>query len=194
MNVRNPALRFAFLALTLVILALPASAADFDIDSGHSSAIFRIKHHDVAYFSGAFKTVKGTINYDASNPAASSIDLTIDASSVDSRNGNRDEHILSPDFLNAKQFPAITFKSESVTANGSDLDITGTLTLHGVSKEITVTAVKTGEGVHPRSKKPLIGFHSEFTVKRTDFDMNFMVGPLSDDIQFPLSLEAVASE
>ena len=179
----------------LVVFALasaPALAATYTIDGGHSSAIFKIKHLDVAYFYGAFKGVSGTLTYDEANPGAAAIDLTLDAESVDSRNDNRDTHIKSPDFLNAKQFPTITFKSKSVTASGNDLKVTGTLTLHGVSKDITVTATKTGSGTHPRSQKQMIGFHSEFTVQRSDFDMNFMVGPLSDDVTFILSLEAAA--
>lgn len=185
-----------FLGLTalvaLVFASTPIHAANYSIDGNHSSAIFKIKHLDVAYFYGAFKGVSGTLAYDGANPGAASIDLTLDAESVDSRNDNRDTHIKSPDFLNAKQFPTITFKSKSVEASGDDLKVTGTLTLHGVSKEIHVTATKTGSGTHPRSQKQMIGFHSEFTVKRSDFDMNFMVGPLSDEVTFILSLEAAA--
>ncbi len=180
------------LIVALTALAAPATATDYTIDTNHSSAIFKIKHYGVSYFYGAFKTVTGTVQYDSDNPAASSIDLTIDAESVDSRVPNRDDHIKSPDFLNAKQFPAITFKSKSATASGDTIDITGTLTLHGVSKDITVTATKIGEGEHPRSKKAMVGFHSEFTVKRSDFDMNFMIGPLGDEVTFILSLETAA--
>lgn len=183
---------FVLAAIAALLVTAPVTAATYSIDGGHSSAIFKIKHLDVAYFYGAFKGVSGTLQYDDSNPGSSSIDLTLDAESVDSRNDNRDTHIKSPDFLNAKQFPVITFKSKSVKASGEDLEITGTLTLHGVSNDITVTATKTGAGTHPRSQKEMIGFHSEFTVKRSDFDMNFMVGPLSDEVTFILSLEAAA--
>lgn len=182
----------AFAALAALLLASPAIATTYSIDGSHSSAIFKIKHLDVAYFYGAFKGVSGKITYDEANPSAASIDLTLDAESVDSRNENRDTHIKSPDFLNAKQFPTITFKSKSVSAQGDDLRVTGTLTLHGVSKDITVTATKTGAGTNPRNQKQMIGFHSEFTVERSDFDMNFMVGPLSDEVTFILSLEAAA--
>ncbi len=188
----RPTLTLVATTVVALALSLPvaAAAATYEIDPVHSSAIFKIKHFDTSYFYGAFKEAKGTVQYDAANPGSSSIDLTITADSVDSRNANRDEHIKSPDFLNAKQFPVITFKSKSVKGTADQLEITGTLTLHGVSKDITVKATKTGTGTNPRSQKELIGFHSEFTVKRSDFDMEFMLGPLADELTFILSLEA----
>jgi polyisoprenoid-binding protein YceI len=181
----------ALLVTALLAATSPVSAATYDIDTVHSSALFKVKHFDTAYFYGAFRTVSGTVQYDPSNPAASSIDVTIDAQSVDSRNTGRDDHLKSPDFLNAKQFPQITFKSKSVEARGDDLEVTGDLTMLGITREIQVTATKTGQGTNPRSKKDIIGFHSTFTVDRTAHDMNFMVGPLSQEISFILSLEAV---
>ncbi|REJ74066.1 MAG: polyisoprenoid-binding protein [Acidobacteria bacterium] len=178
------------LATALLATALPASAATWEIDGLHSSAVFKVKHLETAYFYGVFGDVQGTITYDPNAPANSSIDVTIDAQSVDTRNANRDEHVKSPDFLNAKQFPTITFKSKSVEASGDDLRITGDLTLLGETREITVTATKTGQGTNPRSQKEMVGFHSEFTVDRTDHGMNFMAGPLGSEITFILSLEA----
>lgn len=185
------------LSLALAALALaataPVSAADYAIDSAHSSALFKVKHLDTAYFYGMFKDVQGSVSYDASNPSASSIDVTIASDSVDTRSTNRDDHVKSPDFLNAKQFPTISFKSKSVKANGSNLAVTGDLTLHGVTQEITVQAEMTGQGKHPRSGKDIIGFHAAFTVDRTAHDMEFMVGPLSSEIEFVLSIEAAGN-
>ncbi|MEM6703357.1 MAG: YceI family protein [Acidobacteriota bacterium] len=181
------------LAALLVSLAGPALAADYTIDAGHTSALFKVKHLDTAYFYGMFKDVKGTVSYDASNPSAASIDVTIAAESVDTRSANRDDHVKSPDFLNAKQFPTISFKSKSVKANGDGLAVTGDLTLHGVTQEITVQAEVTGQGKHPRSGKDIIGFHAAFSVDRTAHDMEFMVGPLSSDIEFVLSIEAAGN-
>ncbi len=178
------------LLLSLILLGAPALAATYKIDGGHSSAIFKIKHFDVTNFYGTFDMIEGTIEYDAADPSASKIDITIAADSVQSRLGRRDEHIKSPDFLDAKQFPTITFKSKSVSGKGDSLKITGDLTLHGVTKEISFAAEKTGEGKNPRSGADLIGFEARFTVDRTDFDMGFMVGPLSKELELLIALEA----
>lgn len=181
---------FSLAMLSALLLATPMAAAEYAIDGSHSSALFKVKHLDTAYFYGMFKDVSGTVSYDAANPSNSKIEVTIASGSVDSRNGNRDDHIKSPDFLNAKQFPTISFKSTGVKASGDDLTITGDLTLHGVTKSVTVDAKRTGGGKHPRSGKDIIGFHASFSVDRTAHDMDFMVGPLAKDIEFVLSIEA----
>lgn len=180
------------LALATSLLVLPGTlgAAEYAIDTAHSSALFKVKHLDTAYFYGMFKDVSGTVSFDPANAGAASIDVTIASASVDTRSENRDNHVKSPDFLNAKQFPTITFKSKSVKASGDRLEVTGDLTLHGVTREITVQAERTGGGTHPRSGKEIVGFHASFTVDRTAHDMNFMVGPLGPEIEFVLSIEA----
>ena len=180
----------ALLITGAALTAGAASAADYAIDGAHSSAIFRIKHFNTANFYGAFKDVSGSLTYDAANPGASSIQVEIKAESVDSRISGRDDHIKSPDFLNAKEFPTITFQSTKVTAKGDDLEVTGNLKMLGRSQEITFTAVKTGEGTNPRSQKEIIGFEAQFTVDRTQHGMTNMVGPLSKEIGFILAIEA----
>jgi polyisoprenoid-binding protein YceI len=177
--------------VALMVSALPASAATYEVDGVHSSAIFQVKHFGVSNFYGAFKEISGTVNYDAESADGLAVEVTIGAASVDSRYGQRDDHIKSPDFLNAAEFPAITFKSTSVTPAGDGVySVTGDLTLHGVTNEIQVTATKTGEGKHPRSGKDLVGFETRFTIDRTEFGMSFMDGPLSAEVEFLLSLEA----
>ncbi len=180
----------ATLALTL-LATTPALAANYAIDGGHSSAIFRVKHFDTAYFYGAFREVSGSIQYDAANPGGSSIEVEIAAASVDTRSNSRDDHVKSPDFLNAAEFPKITFKSTKVEAAGDNMmKVTGNLTLHGVTKPVTADVELVGQGTHPRSGKELIGFEARFTVDRTQHDMNFMAGPLSKEVDFILSVEA----
>jgi polyisoprenoid-binding protein YceI len=183
--------RASAVVLCLALLAVPAAAATYEIDGTHSSAVYKIKHLGVSNFYGTFGDLKGKIEWDPANVAASSIEVVIAAESVQSRNDKRDDHIKSPDFLDAKQFPTITFKSKSVKGGAGALTITGDLTLHGVTREITVTAEKTGEGKNPRSGQDMIGFEARFTVDRTTHDMNFMVGPLTKEIDFILSVEAL---
>ena len=182
--------RIALIALLAFTVTLPATAATYKIDGAHSSVIFKVKHFDVGNFYGAFKDVSGTIDYNASGE--SSIDLTIAADSVDTRNGQRDDHVKSPDFLNAAEFPKITFKATGVKASGDSFDVTGKLTLHGVTKDVTAKVEKTGQGKNPRSGKEMVGFEARFEVDRTQFDMGFMAGPLSKEVEFIVALEAVA--
>lgn len=191
-STRRSALPLAFaLAALLLTAALPAAAATYEIDGTHSSAIFKAKHLGASNFYGRFNDVSGTIHYDPAKPEASKIKVAIKSESVATGNERRDGHIKSPDFLNAAQFPEITFESTSVKKISDDkLEVTGKLTLHGVSKEITVTAEKTGEGKQPQSGTELIGFETHFSVERTAYDMGFMVGPLGDEIGFILALEA----
>jgi len=181
--------------LAFALFTAPAAAATYTIDGTHSSAIFKIQHFGVSNFYGAFSALSGTIEYDAANPEGLSIQVSIAADSVTTRAENRDNHVKSPDFLNAAEFPTITFESTGVSQTGDgQYEVTGNLTLHGVTREMTVTAERVGEGAHPRSGKELVGFESHFTVDRTEHDMGFMAGPLSAEIDFILSLEAGAAD
>jgi len=192
----TPSVRLAKSALlgitAALLIALPAAAATYSVDGTHSSAIFRIKHFGSSNFYGVFREVSGTIHYDPAKPDASSIEVTIKAESVDTRNQRRDGHAKSPDFLNAAQFPNITFKSTSVKPLGDDrFEVTGALTLLGVTKTITATAEKVGEGKSPQSDTQLVGFEARFVVDRTDFGMGFMAGPmLGKEVTLIISLEA----
>lgn len=180
------------LAVAGLLLAVPTSATEYEIDSVHSSAIFKVTHLGVSNFYGAFSQMEGTVVYDPAAPESSTITIEIAAESVDTRNENRDGHVKSPDFLNAKQFPTIRFESTGVEATGEGrLAVTGDLTLLGVTRPVTAQVEKTGEGKHPRSGKDLVGFEARFAVDRTDYDMNFMAGPLGEEVEFILAIEAV---
>ena len=171
----------------------PASAGagpvELAIDGGHSSCVFRIKHMGAAYFYGRFNRMEGSIVYDAEDASKCSVEITIDAGSVDTNSGKRDEHVLSPDFLDAKQFPRLAFKSSKVEAKGGLLVATGTLEMHGAKKEVTIEIEKTGvaEG---RGGGRVYGFHTTFTIDRTEFGMKNMVGPLGEEVVVMVGIEA----
>jgi len=190
------ALAAAFVTLTvrpteaepLAAQPAPASApADLKIDGGHSSVVFRIKHNGAAYFYGRFNEVTGTIVYDDGDASKCSVEIDINAESVDTNSSKRDQHVLSPDFLDAKQFPRLAFKSSKVTEKGGMLVATGTLEMHGTKKEVTIEIEKTGEGEGRGGK--VYGFHTQFEVDRTDFGMDNMVGPLGKEIVVMVGLE-----
>lgn len=170
-------------------VATVAAAADtYSIDPVHSSVIFRIKHMNTAYFYGAFGEIKGTITLDSANPSASTIQAEIPIDSVTTRNEKRDGHLKSPDFFNAAKFPTATFKSTSVTADGDTFKVTGDLTLHGVTKPVTLDLQKTGSMQSPRGE--MIGFETTFTINRSDFGISFMPDGLGEEVRITVSIEA----
>jgi polyisoprenoid-binding protein YceI len=169
--------------------AVVLADGEWNIDSVHSSIIFRILHQNAAYFYGRFNDVGGTISWDDASPTASSFNVEIKTASVDSKNPGRDKHLKSASFFNTEQFPTATFKSNSVKAAGENkVEVTGDFTLNGVTKPLTATVEKTGQGKGQRGE--VIGFESVFTLKRSDFGITFMPGGLGDEVKIFASFEA----
>jgi len=189
-------LTLASAALVLGALALVQSptrsaplAGNVTVDAVHSSVIFRIQHNGAAMFYGRFNQIAGMITLVEGGTGA--IDLTVDVESVDTANEGRDKHLKSPDFFNAAQFPEITFQSESMKhLGGSKYEATGSFSMHGVTKEITVAIEHTGTGQN-RQGASVLGFETTFTVKRSDYGMNFMQGPIGDEVRLIVSIEGV---
>ena len=116
-----------------------ASAATWTIDPAHSTARFRVRHLMISHVEGRFGSVTGTIHYDDSNPAKSSVEATIDATTIDTGVKDRDEHLRSADFLDVKKYPTITFRSTQVRKSGNGrLELTGDLTIRGVTKTVVL--------------------------------------------------------
>ena len=131
-----------------------AHAADYIIDSkgAHASVNFKIQHLGYSWLTGRFNDFKGTFSYDENNPATASVSVTIETDSIDSNHSERDKHLRGDDFLNADDFPEAKFVSTKVADKGNGmLDIMGNLTLHGVTKLVTIEAKKIGEGSDPVS-------------------------------------------
>ena len=166
-------------------------AETFNIDAVHSSVLYRIGHANVGHSWGRFNDFSGTITWDDSNPTAGAIEVTVKAESIDSGAGKRDEHLRGPDFFNAKQFPTITFKSEKIRPlDGKTFEATGTLTLHGVSRPLTVKLERLGGGkTPPPYNDTRVGLESTFEIKRSDFEMKNMLNLLGDDVRLIVSLE-----
>lgn len=188
----------AFASVWLLALTPNATSGRFSlpvryvVDHVHSSILFRCKHNNAAYFYGRMNSFSGAIVLDEQNIANSSVTIEVDANSVDTAQERRDDHLRSPDFLNARQFPKITFKSNSVRRlpDGA-LEVRGSFTLRGVTKEITIKAHITGRGRTPQGRE-VIGFHTVFTIQRGDFNVRYGLGQgLDNEVQITASLEAV---
>jgi len=187
-------LRAAFgTAVLATLLALPATAepATYEVDGVHSAAVFAVNHLGTGTAWGRFNEISGSFTFDAANPAASSVSVTINTESVDTGNAKRDQHLRSPDFFDVKQFPEMSFQSTSVKEIAAgDLEITGEITLRGVTKSVTVRADHVGEGKDPWGNFRK-GYDIQFSLPRDDYGMSYMPGGLGASVKVYLSIEGV---
>lgn len=184
------------IGMTVGLGALPGTAAnafadEYKVDSKHSTVIFRVKHLGVSYFYGRFNDINGSFTSDEADPTSLALDIEIKTESIDTNDKRRDEHLKGPDFFHAKQYKTITFKSTKVKQGKDDTyRVTGDLTLHGVTQSITVKVVHVGSGSDARGRHRA-GYKTSFTIKRSDFGMDYMIGGLGDDIRLIVSLEGL---
>ncbi len=166
-------------------------AADYQVDPVHTALIYRIKHLQSSYSYGRFNKVGGTFSYDATAPEKTAFNMSVETADIDSGNPQRDAHLKSPDFFNAKQFPTISFKSTAVKKVGDDkLEVTGALTVHGVTKPVTttLTVVGTGKGMAGETRT---GFEGTLEIKRSDFGMKGLAEAVGDDVRLIVSIEGL---
>lgn len=181
-----------FTALAL-IAAIPASAADYVIDTkgAHASVKFKISHLGYSWLYGRFNSFKGSFSYDEANPAASRVSVEIDTASVDSNHAERDKHLRSDDFLDVDKYPKAIFVSSGFQDQGDGKGLlNGDLTLHGVTKPISIEVVHVGSG-----KDPWGGFRSGFSgttrLTLSDFGITKNLGPASTQVEMILDVEGV---
>jgi len=176
----------------LLIFASPAiSGNEYTVDSVHSSLVFGIKHFGASIFYGRINSPAGKLVFDEENPKNSMVEITVNAGDVDTASEKRDKHIKSAELFNIKKYPLISFKSTNVKKiTEKEYQVEGDLTFLGKTRTIEIAAQYIGSGKDPwggyRS-----GFESKFTIKRSDFGMDFMMGPLGDEVQIIISIEAV---
>lgn len=184
--------RFLFILITTLLLASVADAqsGSWQIDPNHSAAQFSVRHLGVSTVRGAFTKVSGLATYDPANPEKATIEVSIETASVDTRVEMRDNDLRSPHFLDAQKYPAITFHSKQVKSAGSGkLQITGDLTIKGVTKEVVLdvdgpTAPIKGPGGNPR-----IGASATTKINRQDFGVSALPGVVGDDINIIIDTE-----
>jgi polyisoprenoid-binding protein YceI len=175
-----------------ILAASPAfvrAAENYTVDAAHTSVTFKISHLGLSWTHGRFNDVAGSFVVDA-DPAKSSFTLNIKPESIDTGNRQRDDHLRSPDFLNVKQFPAMSFKTTTVKAASDGYDVTGDFTMHGVTKSIkfNLTGGKTAE-FPPGTKRT--GYSTDLVLKRTDFGVG-AAGPIGDEVHVSISFEGTS--
>lgn len=188
-------LKKSLLGLTAAAMLLStgaASAADYKIDKQgqHAFVQFRIQHLGYSWLYGTFKDFDGSFTFDEADPSKDKVNVTINTNSVDTNHAERDKHLRSGEFLNVAKFPQATFVSTGVKKDGDELDITGNLTLNGVTKPVTLEAKKLGEGKDPWGGYRA-GFEAETKIALKDFNITTDLGPASQDVQLMISVEGI---
>lgn len=177
------------------VLALPLAgqAADYVIDTEdqHASIVFKISHLGFSWMYGRFNSFEGQFSWDPDQPEASTVEVTIDTTSVDTNHAERDKHLRSADLLNARKHPTARFVSRAVAQTGEgELEITGELTLNDVTRPVTLNATLTGEGEDPWGNYR-VGFEGQTTLRLKDFNISMDLGPQTQTVELILNVEGV---
>ena len=185
------------LAVSAVAFSAPVLAATWQIDPAHSNVSFSVRHMMVSNVRGEFTKVSGTVEGDEKTPAQAVITATIDATSINTREAKRDDHLKSPDFLNVAKYPTIIFKSKKIEPSGSgQFKVTGDLTLHGVTKEVVLDVSDVTAPIKDPMGKTRAGAQASTKIDRKDFGINWskvidggglMVG---DEVAISVDVEA----
>ena len=176
-------------------LALPSLsfASTWEIDGTHSSVTFSIRHLAISNVRGEFTKVSGAVALDEKNLKESTVEATIDASSITTNNEKRDGHLKSPDFFDVQKFPTITFKSTSIAKAGGagKFKVTGDLTMHGVTKSVVLSTVVSAPVKDPMGPGERRGAHATTTVSREDFGISWNKVVLGKEVEIEIDAELV---
>ncbi len=182
--------------LSAASFAAHAQSLTYTIDKAHSEAGFSIQHMAISNVHGHFGNISGKIVLDDKEVAKSAVDATIDVTTVDTGVTQRDTHLKSADFFDSAKYPTMTFKSTSVRKSGDDLEVAGDLTLHGVTKPVTLHVTTSKEQTGMDGKSLARGFEATTTLHRQDFGLvwngTLKSGDkaLADDVKIDINIEA----
>ncbi|HAJ90184.1 MAG TPA: polyisoprenoid-binding protein [Rhodospirillaceae bacterium] len=184
-------LRTVALTAMASTLAFSAQAAEkYTLDASHTAITWHVNHFGFSTPSGKFMGVEGEVILDEANPASSSVKVTVDVNAMNSGVEKLDEHLKNADFFDVAKFPTATFVSKKVVLTGKDTaKVEGELTLHGVTKPITLDVKLNKIGENMRQMKTA-GFTASTTIKRSEFGMSTYVPNLGDDIKIDIESEA----
>lgn len=188
---------FRPLALIAALAATPAVAAPeaYVLDASHSQILFSVNHLGYSTTWGMFSGFNGQIAFDQADPAASSVTVAFPVKTMLTGWEARFEHFMSPDFFAATDDEMVSFTSTAITVTGEKTaQITGDLTLNGVTKSVTLDAVLNQVGDHPMENKPWAGFSATTTLLRSDYGLGAFAPFVSDEVQVQISVEAMKAE
>lgn len=182
---------------TVLVLALAASfgvaakPASYQLDPNHTVVLASWSHFGYSHPSANFGHASGTLEYDADDVTKSSVQVTLPLSGLDTFVPKLDEHLRSAEFFDAAKYPEITFRSTMVhDMGGGKLMIMGNLTVHGVTRPVTLDATLNKAGPHPMRKAPTVGFDATTTIKRSEFGIGGFVPMVGDEVSIRITTEA----
>lgn len=176
---------------SLSLVPFIVQAADtYEIDPTHTFPSFEISHMGLSTFRGRFDKTSGTITLDLAKKTGS-VDVTIDANSISTGVQKLDDHLRNPDFFEVAKYPTITFKSTRFKFDGNELDeVEGLLTMHGVTKPVTLDVDDFICKPHPMLKTPACGASLEAKIKRSDWGMTTYLPAIGDEVELKIGIEA----
>lgn len=174
----------------LNVLCVPVWSAEYKIDPEHSFVQFRIQHLGYSWLYGRFNTISGEFSYDPAQPESSQILVEIDTASIDTNHAERDKHLREEDFLDVDTYPKAVFQSTQYVGDAEQGTLKGRLTLHGVTRPITIELEKVGEGKDPWGGYRA-GFVGKTTLTRKDFGVDYDLGAASETVQLELGIEGI---
>jgi len=189
--------RSLFICLVSLFVAAAAFADTelWKLDPPHSAAQFAVRHLGISTVRGAFSKVTGNVHYDPADVTKSSLDVSIDTASVDSRVERRDNDLRSDHFLDVQKYPTMTFKSKSIEKAGSGkLKMTGDLTLHGVTKEVVLDVDGPSEPMKDPKGNMHMGASASTKINRMDYGINGYQGAVGNEITITIDVELVKDQ
>lgn len=185
------ALKYLALAGLLgAAVAVQAAPVTYKLDPSHTMVLFSWNHFGYSNPTADFGLGEGTLVFDEQHPANSSVEVTLPLDRLDTHVAALDEHLKKPDFLDADQYPVVTFKSTEVQPlGGNKFKVTGNLTVHGVTRPVVLDATLNKVGPHPMTKAPSIGFDATASIKRSDFGVGAYVPNISDELSIRITTE-----
>lgn len=188
----------ALLLSCAVMAATPVLAADYQVDKegAHAFVQFRVKHLGYSWLYGRFNDFDGRFTFDEKDPSKNKVSIELNTASVDSNHARRDKHLRSADFLDVEKYPKASFVSTAYKATGEKTaDLTGDLTLHGVTKPITIQVEHIGGGTDPWGGYRQ-GFQGRTTIKPAEWGIPMVekLGPASEEVELILSIEGIRED
>ncbi len=183
---------FALFGSAIFVASVAAQSETWQLDPPHSAAQFSVRHMGISTIRGTFTKLSGNVQYDPADVTKTSMDVTIDAASVDSRVEMRDNDLRSDHFLDVAKFPTITFKSKRVEAAGPDkLRVTGDLTIRGVTKEAVLDVDGPSKPIKDQRGTLHMGAAATTKINRMDFGMSGYQGMVGNDVAITIDVELV---
>ncbi|MFC5580540.1 YceI family protein [Rhodanobacter terrae] len=185
------ALKYLALAGLLgAAVSVQAAPVTYKLDPSHTMVLFSWNHFGYSNPTADFGLGEGTLVFDEQDPAKSSVDVTLPLDKLDTHVPALDKHLKEADFFNADKYPTVTFKSTKVQPlDGHKFNVTGDLTVHGVTRTVVLAATLNKVGTHPMTKAQSIGFDATASIKRSDFGVGAYVPMVSDEISIRITTE-----